>query len=159
VFSKFVSASAHISMGDTTVSSICIGLVMLVFMFVSVPAALKPKGLLVQFYGAEQAESILGSAVALWPLTVHMMRIFACAMIAHVIWISKVTFFDSDVQTGIYHTATIIGLFYIPILYRAFLEPPSSPDWSSVSRDGVLKALKMFGACGIILCVAYLFSP
>ena len=104
------------------------------FLYFCFLMAFKPDGMIETFYKPEEINGVKASAGPIWSMLVNLMRMLSAAMIAIIVWIVKFAFVDGDIATGLQMAATVIALFFIPMVYRVFLEDPSSPNWSSQVR-------------------------
>ena len=118
--------------------------------------AFKPDGMIETFYKPEEINGVKASAGPIWSMLVNLMRMLSAAMMAIVFWIVKFTFVDGDALAGLQMQATVIVLFFIPMTYRVFLEDPSSPNWSTQSKEANIKNMKIFTVFTIFAAVGLL---
>ena len=109
------------------------------FLYFCFLMAFKPDGMIETFYKPEEINGVKASAGPIWSMLVNLMRMLATAMWAIIFWVVKFAFIDGDVTTGLQMEATVIGLFFVPMIYRVFLEDPASPNWSTQVRSLVFE--------------------
>jgi hypothetical protein len=115
--------------------------------------AFKPDSMIETFYKPEEINGVKVSAGPIWSMLVNLMRMLSAAMTGVIVWVVKFAFVDGDVAMGLQLVATVISLFFVPMIYRVFLEDPSSPNWSSQVRrsDRTRVWLALASACQIRL--------